>query len=126
MTITYWIEQKGEIVYAIGHGTEDNLEQNKEITQTLIRACEEHRCSLLLVDDRDVKYTASILSLYELGEFYKTTGASRKVKKVAVLADSSYKESNDFFETTSRNRGVNLRVFYQMENAEAWLLEKQI
>lgn len=121
MPITYSFEQKGEVLYATGHGIEDDLEQNKEVTKTLIRACKEHGCNKLLVDDRDVKYTASILTLYELANFYTTEGIPLKLRRVAIVADSQYEENNEFFETTSRNRGVNLRVFYRIEDAEAWL-----
>jgi len=45
------------------------------------------------------------------------------VKKVAFAAPASIIDSEKFGERVARNRGVNLRVFEEVERAKHWLLE---
>jgi stage II sporulation SpoAA-like protein len=123
MAIRYSLEVLGEVLYFLGEGNEEDLEQDKQVHEWIVRACEEHDCTRILIDDRKVKYTASIIALYELARYYDQIRVPDKIQRVAVLASPDYKESNEFFETTARNRGVDLRVFQQREQAEAWLLE---
>lgn len=124
MAIKYTYEKRGKVLYAFGTGIEESLEQNKDITRQLNEASRQFECTKLLVDDRNVIYTSSILSLYELAKFYSTKDSLYNIQKIAVLADPKYKEDNDFYETTARNRGFNLHVFYSLEKAEAWLSAK--
>jgi hypothetical protein len=124
MAIHYSLEQRGEVLYFTGEGAEEGLEENRRILKMVVQACEEHNCRLVLLDDRRVQYTISIISLYELARSYKEVNIFRQISKVALVSDLQYKEDNDFFETTSQNRGLNLRVFYDIEQAEAWLGKK--
>lgn len=124
MTIRYSVEQRGDLLCFVGEGVEEGLEQNKQIHQMIVQACNKHDCTKVLIDDRQVKYTASFTSLYELAKSYSQIHLPRKVEKVAVVASPEYKETNDFFEDTTRNRGVNLRVFSLVEDAQAWLSDE--
>lgn len=121
MSIQYTFEKRGDTLFAIGHGVETSVEENKQITLELIRTCRQHGCDRLLVDDTDVAYTSSTLSLYEMAKFYNDSHFQREVRKVALVPNPTYKEDNTFYETVVRNRGLNLRVFYDLESAAAWL-----
>jgi len=125
MSIQYTLEKRGDVLYAIGHGMETGIEEDKEISLQLIRACNQHACELLLVDDTDVTYTISPLALYELARFYNDSHFQRDVRKIALIPNAKYKEDNSFYETVVRNRGLNLRVFYDVEKAAAWLAENK-
>ncbi len=123
MTINYIIEKGKDYIYLVGEGIEDSLEENKKIHQMIVNLCKNHHYDRVLIDDRKVTYTASIISLYQLAEYYAKVDIPRQIKRAAILANPKYKESNDFFENTSRNRGINLRLFYDLERAEQWLTE---
>ena len=43
--------------------------------------------------------------------------------KIAILANKMFKEIGEFFELTARNRGANIRIFYNEEDAINWLDE---
>jgi hypothetical protein len=45
-----------------------------------------------------------------------------KIFKVAVVSRPEQLDRNKFGETVARNRGVNVRVFTTVEDAEKWLL----
>jgi hypothetical protein len=121
MSVQYTFEQRDGILFAVGRGIEGSIEEDKQTTLDLIRACKESGCDLLLVDDREVTYTISTISLYELAKFYYDSHFQREVRKVALVPNPVFKEDNAFYETAVRNRGLNLRVFYDFESAAAWL-----
>jgi len=121
MAINYKSEKRKDYIYLIGEGVEDGLEENKQIHQIIVNACKDHNCNRVLIDDRRVIYTASIISIYQLAEYYVKVDLPRQIHRAALVADFKYKETNDFFENVSRNRGINLRLFYDIEKAEEWL-----
>src|SRR5512143_2517545 len=103
MSIQYEIEKKENYLYFIGQGIETNLRENKKIHQMILDACKKAGSTRALIDDRQVTYTASIVSIYELGEHYKTTMAKFVLDRVAVIAPNKYDKNNEFFENVSRN-----------------------
>ena len=123
MSINYTIENRRDYIYLMGEGIEVSLDENKQIHQMIVNICKDHNCERVLIDDRNVTYTATILSLYQLAEYYAKVDIPRQINRAAILANPKYKETNNFFEDTSRNRGINLRLFYDLEEAEQWLTE---
>lgn len=121
MSVQYTFEKRGGILFAVGRGVEVGIEEDKQITLDMIQACKESGTDLLLVDDRQVTYTISTISVYELAKFYYDSHFQREVRKVALVPNPVFKEDNAFYETVVRNRGLNLRVFYDLESAAAWL-----
>jgi len=121
MAIRYSIEVRDQYIYLTGEGIETGLEENVEIHRLILDACKEHQRQRVLIDDRNVTYTASVLSLYMLAKEYPEVDPKRFIQRAALLANESYRNNNQFFEDTMRNRNVNLRVFYDLEEAEKWL-----
>lgn len=121
MSIRYSIEVRDHYLYLTGEGIEAGLEENVEIHRIILDACKEHQRQRVLIDDRNVTYTASVLSLYVLAKEYAEVDPKRFIQRAALLANESYRNDNQFFEDTMRNRNVNLRVFYDLEEAEKWL-----
>ena len=124
MAIVYSSEKKNEYLYLVGEGTEDGLKENQQIHRMILDLCREHNRRRVLIDDRNVVYTASTISIFDLAKYYVEVGVPHCIKRAAVVVNPAYDETNDFFETVVRNRGVNLRIFYDYEEAEAWLVEE--
>lgn len=124
MAIVYRTERKNEYLYLVGEGVEDGLKENQQIHRMILDLCREHHCRRVLIDDRNVVYTASIISIFDLAKYYVEMGVPRCINRAAVVVNPVYEETNSFFETVVRNRGVNLRIFYDYEEAEVWLLEE--
>lgn len=84
----------------------------------------EHDSNKLLVDERDFTYNTSISNIYDSAEGMK--GISRTNKMAIVYSESpSNKSDYRFFETVSRNRGYNVRVFEDQQKAMAWLINDE-
>ena len=90
-----------------------------------VRACEERKRSLLLVDITDLHgYNPTTYERHQIG----VTGAalSRGLSKVAVIVSDAQvrpRAEPDFFATTvARNRGLEIRTFFVRAEAVDWLL----
>jgi len=123
MTIQYKIDVRSEYLYFAGEGIEGDLEENKQIHEMIVKLCKDQKCGRVLIDDRNVIYTASISSLYELTKYYATVDLPGQIKHAAVVVNPRYKDTNTFFENAARNRGIDLRIFHRIEDAEAWLIK---
>ncbi len=121
-TIRYTLEERDEYLLFIGEGTEGNLQSNIEIHRMIVQTCMERNCRRILVDDRNVVYTASAASIYELAKYYAATDVPRYIQRAAVLANPANMDMNQFYENTAQNRNIDLRIFYDLSEAERWLI----
>lgn len=59
------------------------------------------------------------------GEYRRHSNVNKsslaKTSRVAIWASGSNRKTNGFVETTVRNRGINLKVFYDKASALNWL-----
>lgn len=111
------------IVYArlTGIGTDELLQQSAD---ECVAIANKNDSNKFLVDERDLTYSTSISNIYDSAEGMK--GISR-TNKVAFVYSESPSNKNDyrFFETVSRNRGYNVRVFENQQKAMAWLINDE-
>jgi len=101
---------------------EQTLENNKELVLRVLEACVENNVGRALVDISGLLGQPGILSDYELANI-AAKEALGLVKKVALLYRQESHEYTSFFETTTRNRGINLLAFLDEKEAVKWLLE---
>lgn len=102
-----------------------NLAGVNEIASEAIRVANEHQCSLVLSDFREATLEFSTFDLYEvprlLSRLLAPSGRAAHEFKRALLVREDV-ENFGFFELVSRNRAQNVRVFYDYDEAKAWLL----
>jgi hypothetical protein len=121
MTINYSVEVRERYIRFIGEGVEEGLNENIRIHEMIVQTRKEHSRRRVLVDDRNVTYTASILSIYKLAQRYTQAELPRYIERAAALVNPTNPRNNRFYENAARNRGVNVRLFHDMEGAEQWL-----
>lgn len=75
----------------------------------------------VMLDLREVRFRLSTANIYQLAEELTKYGDTF-LRRTAVLTrdDKTFTES-EFFETVSHNRGFNVKVFTDFEEAMAWL-----
>lgn len=87
----------------------------------------EHDCYLALTDAREASSGLSTLEIYGLPELimeiFEETGISVYKFKRALVVDKNIDDFT-FFETVSRNRGHNVTMFRNIDEAIEWLLAK--
>jgi len=91
--------------------------------EALLAECTVRKQKLLLIDFTELdRQPVTTLERYKLG--MSTHVFSGKLERIAVAARPDFIDPERFGERVARNRGVNIRVFDDLENARRWLLEK--
>ncbi len=100
-------------------GSIDELEMN-EAAAEVVRLAKQHVCFNVLGDLREAVFAVSTIALFgQAQEFEQAYGPNSQAKRALVVAGHS--EDVLFYETVSRNRGQNVRLFYDIEEARRWL-----
>ena len=78
----------------------------------------------ILIDVTRITGNIPFFDRFEYSAFlakYKREHALTKVGKIAVVGHEPIVDKDKFGETVAVNRGANVRVFTDMDNASAWL-----
>lgn len=81
----------------------------------------EHDCWRLLNDMREVKKLPSVVDIYNLPRLVGESEFPQQAKRAVVF--SKDEKDYQFLETVSVNRGQLLKVFDDIDDALAWLLD---
>jgi hypothetical protein len=74
---------------------------------------------LVMVDARNVTGEMSILSRFTMGE---TLAEFHAIQRIVFVARQDQVLPDRFMQTVARNRGLMGQVFFEIPDAEAWLL----
>jgi len=120
MNLSYVDERRFVWVRLSGAWTIDELCAKP---QSILAECTARKQDLLLLDLTELSVgPISTLDRYKLGS--SIVLFSKKLRKVATAALPSFIDPDRFGERVARNRGVNVRVFSDPDEARRWLLEK--
>ena len=81
---------------------------------------EKHKCTRFLNDYRHAYVDLSTLDVFGLPKLIESMGTDPRSRHAIVVKGMT--PMIRFFETVTRNRGENVRVFTDMDQARAWLL----
>lgn len=96
------------------------LDRIRRIAPEVARICEETGCSRLLNDMSETEIDIPVPELFKSPKIMEESNVPRVLKR-ALVVPSSFGELG-FLENVSRNRGHNLMVFRDIEEARKWLL----
>ena len=112
------LEDKDDFVLIVYSG-EFDMQSAKETIDRILQACSEKHCSTALLDCRNMTEIITTLDRFEAaiyGQVIKDT-----VSRMAVVGPPGLVLLVHFFENVARNRGLNMRVFLDMDKAVGWL-----
>lgn len=111
-----------EIVEAkyVGHVTGDEYKKDATVAFDLAKT---NNTNLFLIDDSELMDAGSVLDLYDLPALYEELGFKRSSKAALVLPIKSAAAAEDvrFYETVCINRGWQVQVFTERQEAVEWL-----
>jgi hypothetical protein len=120
MTVQFQIEETPDYLVARFKGASTTEEAGRQF-ELLAEKCKSTNKNKLLLDFTDVPADISIVDGYDLGK--RTLVFAQYKCKVAAVCKPERHDSQCFLETVAQNRGVELRVFTNAEDAEEWLLK---
>jgi hypothetical protein len=101
-----------------------NLSDFREVLLIIIQLVKQRKCFRILTDLREAKVNASVMEMYtlpgDISEAIKEQDLNIHVIKRAFVAPKD-KGHLDFYETVSRNQSHSVRLFYDFDEAKAWV-----
>ena len=80
---------------------------------------------LFFVNNTQLKNSASITDIYNIPKLYRFYVGENQLKLAALFSiDSQNKEAISFYENICVNNGLNVKTFFDREEALQWLLSK--
>ena len=122
-TYTITLDHDRGVVHVIGQGEFNRVLGDEVITKTLEIAAE-YQYSILC-DARQIKAKVGFSDWFLLPRrlaVYRNV-KTRYIKTAIVISAGKQEKVYKFFETVTRNLGMNIRIFFQEEDALAWLLK---
>ena len=111
-----------EIKYS---GTVSDSEYKSDIAE-FIKFNSEKRCLLVLTDLREMKVTPSFLNVYASINMFEKMGIDTRTSEALIIPRNKFVEDNvKFYENACQNRGYNVRIFYNREDAITWLKQNE-
>jgi len=96
------------------------VERIRELAPQVARMLQETNCRRLLNDMRAAVIDVSVVNLYSSPQIMDESGIMRDTRR-ALLLPAHFKDAR-FLEDVTRNRGHNLMVFTDADEAKEWLL----
>ena len=87
---------------------------------TAIAQAVEFNLSIIIQREAPVKQRASITDFYHYADSLRKT--EFKGKLALVFPEEMHHDNLDFFETTAKNRGINIMLFSGMVDAVNWVV----
>lgn len=100
-------------------GTLD-AQSDMEIDAAIARACVEHNARAMLIDIRDMVGRLSVMENHEAAKSFHRR-MPRSLAAIAVVDSPEHKAQSNMFELTAVNRGINLKFFETVDDAQSWL-----
>lgn len=92
----------------------------KEVAPQVAKKSQETGCLRILNDMSAAEIDVSFMDVFKSPEVMDKSNVLRITKR-ALVAPTSFTEAH-FLETVTRNRGHNLMVFHDIDEARQWLL----
>ena len=119
MAIEHTIQVENDILIVTASGQDESLEQTTSYAMAVLEAAVASGCPHVLCDERQLVYTLSTLDTFKYGEFLAATVPH--VAKVAIVCHPSMVGDAEFWETVVINRGLQARLFLDLDKARDWL-----
>lgn len=115
-------EEKGGILHvcAIGKRTREAIIR---FVPDIYAACAEKKLSKVLLDIRGLEGRLPIREDYDIpSRFFPTVRNLNVINRAALVDLKEFERDDAFFETVAVNRGFNLRIFSNSDEALQWLI----
>lgn len=100
---------------------ERDSESIKKVTKDILTKCNDNKCFSVFIDVRDFKNRIGTMEIFMLASTELPEIIKGKMEKVAIVDQKGFEEKMEFFENVARNRGHNVRIFTEYDEAVNWI-----
>ena len=124
MAIYITTEVDGIFLRVKAEGEDESLSDVMGYAGAVAEAASAGGCTRILCDERALVYRLGIGSTYEAAK--QTAEQIPKDWQVAIVPRAEFRQEADFWQTVASNRGMHVRVFQSVEEAETWLMQTPV
>ena len=115
------MNKEQDVLHVEATGTR-NLEAVLAAAKEIMEACTKHGTSEVLIDVRKLEGRLGTLDAYDLPtKYFPKLRDEGVLTKAAIVDLKEFENSYRFLETVAANRGYNLRIFGDIDEAMKWL-----
>ncbi|NTW48295.1 MAG: hypothetical protein HGB19_00905 [Chlorobiales bacterium] len=123
MPVTSRFNEEINVIETVYSGN-TTLTEIQEALKEILELSHKHQVTRFLADCTHLENGTSILDSYEFAKVVEKIPNIHLLKEAFILPlVKETIEGIKFFETTARNRGINILVFSHREDAIKWLME---
>lgn len=115
-------EKREKYLLIKGHGLRDGIQSMMEASKATYAQITKTQSRLLLVDYREVKITLPLSEAFNLIRQYENSMPFLKNTSAAVVLSSNGQAFGRYWYEVGLQRGFNIALFENLEEAEKWLL----
>lgn len=119
MAIEVSFEKENDLLRVTTSGIDESIEEVKEYAMKIIDAATSFACTRILCDERYLRYKLSVTETFDYAKFVSETAP--RIGKVAIVCQSAGINDAEFWENVTVNRGLMVKAFINIEDAEIWL-----
>lgn len=120
MAINFTITIKDRYLLITASGKDESLEEVESYGMAVIQAAIDNRVTHILCDERQLEYALGTFDIFESARFIAEHVP--RLAKTAIVTGANEIQDVAFWETVAVNRGLHVKMFQNMDEAEAWLL----
>mgnify|MGYP001563976617 CR=1 FL=1 len=126
MAIQFKVLPQEEYLYIKSEGIDESLAEHKKYNLEMYQSIKQYPLDRILVDEQDVTYSNTLMDMYDLAHFYdQEMPVEARLLRLALVVSEKYEKLASFWEVVCQNLGYQFKVFFSIENAKSWLLDKK-
>ena len=123
MAITFNTRMEDGILVVESAGFDESLKEVQDYGMAIYHTAIMHKCNRILCDETKLEYRLNTLETFKSAEFISESVPS--LARVALVCRPENINNASFWETVAVNRGLQVRVFTDLEKAYKWMKENE-
>ena len=121
MSIQYTFKSEKDVLVVETSGFDENVEEVMLYGKSVVEECRKGHFKRLLCNELQLEYRLGTLDTFENAKYISQFAA--EIGRAAIVCNEKFFVDARFWETVAVNRGLEVRVFKDMETARQWLAE---
>lgn len=124
MSLDYYIEHKGDTLYAVASGEVKSFKEICNYRYQIIKNAYKRKCLLVMCNEMSLYYHLTYVEMIRMGEKLKEIAPPGL--KVVFICNQEILKITRFFEAICFNLGLEIKFKSDKEEGAEWLLKEKL
>jgi hypothetical protein len=122
MAIEYSIGNTAGFLKVTAKGKDENLQEVMDYGHAIVDAAVHHGVAKVLCDETELEYALGTMDIFESARYISEIAP--KIARIAIACKPEQTYDAGFWETVAVNRGLRVKMFKTVADAEKWLQDE--